>query len=129
MILVDTSIWVERDRGTGSAADRKLERLLETDEVVCTTNPIEMELLAVAPDGVSVRRLLLGVESIPFEPEADFPAAARLYAACRSVGWTPRGLIDCMIAAVALRTGATLFAQDRDFGRIAQIADLELLAF
>lgn len=127
MILVDTSVWVERDRGTGSTADLQLETLIRESEAVCTTDPVEMELMAAAPDRILARRLLLGAHSIPFEPESDVPAAARLYAACRGVGWTPRGLIDCMIAAVALRADVPLLAQDRDFGHIAEISNLELL--
>ncbi len=43
---------------------------------------------------------------------ADFHAAGRVYRTCRRAGVTPRGLIDCMIASVALRHSATLLAHD-----------------
>ncbi len=126
MILVDTSVWVERDRATGGPADRALQDLLESDAIVCTTDPVEMELMAAAPDRVAARRLVVGVDSIAFEPETDFPAAARIYANCRAAGSTPRGLIDCMIAAVAIRASVPLLAQDRDFAAMAAVTDLEL---
>ena len=39
---------------------------------------------------------------------------------------TPRGLIDCMIAAVASGTATPLLAHDRDLARIAEVIDLAL---
>lgn len=36
-------------------------------------------------------------------------------------------MIDCLIAAVALREGRPLLARDRDFAIIAQCVDLELV--
>ena len=34
---------------------------------------------------------------------------------------TPRGMVDCMIAAVALRRGASLLAHDTDLDRVAEV--------
>lgn len=127
MTLVDTSVWIERDRRRGSVADNRLRALLESDEDVFVTEPIEMELLAGTGDRLALRRLLLGVESIAFDSSTDFSAAARIHAACRSAGSTPRGMVDCMIAAVALRAGVPLLARDRDFGRIADVTGLDLV--
>jgi len=39
---------------------------------------------------------------------------------------TPRGLIDCLKPAVALRTGATLLAQDIDLSRVADVVGIVL---
>lgn len=63
---------------------------------------------------------------IAFEPASDFHAAARIYRRCRAAGITPRGMIDCMIAAVAFRNQATLLAHDADLIRIARVLDLGL---
>ncbi len=41
-------------------------------------------------------------------------------------GITPRGLIDCMIASIAIRTGAELLAADQDFADMARILPLQL---
>jgi hypothetical protein len=57
---------------------------------------------------------------------ADFDGAVRIYRSCRSQGVTPRGLIDCLIASVAMRTGARLLAHDRDLAVIAAVMDLEM---
>ena len=50
MILVDTSVWVEYDRATGSSFDRRLTELIATDGDVAVTEPVLMEVLAGAPD-------------------------------------------------------------------------------
>ena len=65
--------------------------------------------------------MLLRFELVAVDPTADFEAAARIYRRCRRVGVTPRGLIDCLIAAVAWRRGATLLAQDVDLHRVAEV--------
>ena len=52
---------------------------------------------------------------------SDFDAAARIYRRCRAAGVTPRGLIDCLIAAVAWRHEAPLLAHDADLARIAAV--------
>jgi predicted nucleic acid-binding protein len=43
----------------------------------------------------------------------------------RRAGVAPRGLIDCMIAAVALRCPATLPACDSDLVQVARAAGVE----
>jgi predicted nucleic acid-binding protein len=55
---------------------------------------------------------------------ADFAAAARIYRRCRQTGITPRGLIDCLIASVAYRHGATLLVADDDLVRVAGMMDI-----
>ena len=76
-----------------------------------------MEVLAGARTDAretDLRRLLLRFHLYQFDPAADFEGAARIYRRCRQAGITPRGLVDCMIAAVARRHEATLLARDID---------------
>jgi predicted nucleic acid-binding protein len=61
-----------------------------------------------------------------FDAVADFDGAVRIYRRCRAAGVTPRGMIDCMIAAVAWRRGATLLAHDADMDRVARVVEIEL---
>ena len=42
MILADTSAWVEFDRATGSAVDRRLTQLIAGDSLVAVTEPVVM---------------------------------------------------------------------------------------
>ena len=129
MILADTSAWVEYDRATGSAVDRRLTTLIATDGPLAVTEPVAMEVLARARSDrreADLRRLLLRFPLLPFDAAADFDAAARIYRRCRRTGTTPRGIIDCMIAAVAWRRGAALLAHDTDLHQIARVVGIDL---
>lgn len=74
----------------------------------------------------ALRRLLFSFAWEPFDAVTDFEAAARIYRRCSRVGVTPRGLVDCMIAAVASRCGASLLAWDMDMERVAGVIGVEL---
>jgi predicted nucleic acid-binding protein len=129
VILADTSAWVEYDRATGSPADLRLAELIAADGPIAVTEPVIMEVLAGARSDAreaDLRRLLLRFHLYRFYAVADFDAAARIYRRCRRAGITPRGLVDCMIAAVAWRTKATLLACDADLGHVARGIGLEL---
>jgi hypothetical protein len=129
VILVDTSAWVEFERATESSVDLRLTELIADGGPIATTEPVLMEMLAGARSRRhenELRRLLLSFELLSFDVAVDFEAAASVYRRCRSAGITPRGIVDCMIAAVASRTGACLLAHDRDIVRVARVMELDL---
>jgi predicted nucleic acid-binding protein len=129
VILADTSAWVEYDRATGSAADRRLAELIDTAGPVAVTEPVLMEVLAGARDEkreADLRGLLLRFQLLSFDAVTDFDGAVRIYRRCRAASVTPRGMLDCMIAAVAWRRGATLLAHDADMDRVARVIEIEL---
>lgn len=129
MILADTSAWVEFDRATGSRTDSRLTELIDTDADLGITEPILMEVLPGARTARredELRRLLHRFALLRFDSVVDFEAAARNYRRCRAAGVTPRGMIDCMIAAVALRTGSALLCHDVDMRRIADVVGVDL---
>ncbi len=129
MILADTSAWVEYDRSTGSPAHARLRELVRDEGPLSVTEPVIMEVLAGAKDDAreaDLRRLLGRFSLLPFETPTDFDGAVQIYRKCRRAGITPRGLIDCMIATVAVRHGASLLAHDVDLARIAVVLGLTL---
>ena len=129
MILADTSVWVEYDRATGSPSHRRLTELIESEGPIAVTEPVAMEVLAGARDDKrewDLRRLLSRFELVSFDVVSDFDGAARIYRRCRAAGITPRGMLDCMIAAVAWRSGATLLAHDVDMNRVADVIGIDL---
>ena len=127
MILADSSAWVEFDRATGSPVDRRMIALIASAGPLAVTEPVLMEVLAGARNDqreVDLRRLLVRCELLAFDVAADFEAAAKIYRQCRNVGVTPRGIVDCMIAAVARRRGATLLASDVSLDRVACVVGI-----
>jgi predicted nucleic acid-binding protein len=129
VILVDSSAWVEYDRATGSPPHLRLRGLIDTGGPVAVTEPVVTEILAGARDDrreAALRRLLGRFELLRFDTASDFDGAVRIYRRCRAAGVTPRGLLDCMIAAVAWRHGATLLAHDADIDRVARVVEIEL---
>ena len=129
MILVDTSAWVEFDRATSSPVDTRLTELIITTDEVAVSEPIVMEVLAGARDDrreTDLRRLMDRVTLRRFDAGVDFHGAIRIYRTCRRSGVTPRGMVDCMIAAVALRSGAGLLTADADLDRVAGVMGIEL---
>lgn len=129
MILADTSAWVEYDRATGSRADQRLAALIATEGALGVTEPVQMEVLAGARSDAreeDLRRMLLRFRLLHFDSVTDFDAATRIYRRCRQAGVTPRGMVDCMIAAVAYRYGVALLCWDVDMDRVAKVIGIEL---
>ena len=130
MILVDSSAWIEFQRATGSAVDKRLTAAIEAGESLATTGIVLLEILAGARDeqhAIDLRRLLARCRFLRLEEPFDHEVAASLYRACRRAGTTIRRLPDCLIAAVAIRTGAEVLHRDADFDAIARHAPLALV--
>lgn len=129
MTLPDSSAWIEYLRDTGSATcNRFKELLLQNANEVMICAAVRMEVLAGARDGaqyVALGALLSQARDIPTLPE-DFDRAAELYRRCRQRGETVRNLIDCLIAAVAIRAGFPVLHNDRDFDVLARYTELQL---
>ena len=127
MILADTSAWIEYLRKTGSPVNRRLVEAIDEDEQLAVTEVMVMELLAGATDDArrdALRRLLYRFELVPVGGIATYEDAAELYRRCRRGGETPRRMIDCLIAAVAMRAGAELLHSAEDFEVIARHSGL-----
>lgn len=115
MILIDTSAWVEFLRDTGSPVCNLVDELLTTDIAVC--DAVRMEVLAGARDESHLRSLrgLLARATVLQTQTTDYDDAAALYRLCRSQGETVHKLIDCLIAAAAIRADAQILHNDSDF--------------
>lgn len=129
-VVVDTSAWVDYLRGTGSAHNVWIRQAITDERPLGWTDPILYELTAGArsPERAQeLRGLLLRGPMHPVAGLQDWEDAARLYRSARARGLTVRSSIDCLIAAVALRTQNAILAVDRDFEALAQVSDLELV--
>ncbi|MDE0155077.1 MAG: PIN domain nuclease [Gammaproteobacteria bacterium] len=126
MILIDTSAWIEFLRDTGSAVCNRVEALLEGEIAIC--DAVRMEVLAGARDERHLRSLqqLLARAVVLSTIPADYDNAAVLYRQCRRKGNTVRKLIDCLISAVAIRSGVPVLHNDEDFDVIGRHTELKI---
>jgi predicted nucleic acid-binding protein len=131
MRLVDTSVWIDYLRGSDTRARHELRRMLAHPADVAITEPVVMELLAGVTDDKALsalEALTTGLPMISVDPRLDYRDAATIYRAVRRRGQTVRRLNDCLIAAIALRAGATLVHKDADFDVIARCVRLEAMS-
>ena len=126
MIVIDASAWVEFLRDSGSPVCNLVDELLVGEIAIC--DAVRMEVLAGARDEshlLSLRRLLARATVIQTQA-TDYDDAAALYRRCRRQGETVRKLIDCLIAAVAIRADAPIVHNDSDFDALARHTELRI---
>lgn len=126
MILIDTSAWIEFLRDTASPTCERVEAVLAHD--IAVADPIRMEVLAGARNEqhlTQLRRLLARGVVLHTNP-IDYDQTAILYRQCRANGDTVRKLIDCLIAAVAIRNDIAIVHLDADFEVLARHTELRI---
>jgi CheY-like chemotaxis protein/predicted nucleic acid-binding protein len=127
--LIDTSAWIAFLRATGGEADRAVERLLAERARIFTTDTVVAELLAGAGDEDTAHklgRLLSSVDRcLPAGP-LDLERAAYLYRSCRDAGEPVGSLSVCLVAAIALRDGLEVLADDQDLQVLARRSGVKL---
>ncbi len=122
MILLDTSIWIDQFR------HRRKEISAQDYEDFVICNPVLQEViqgLRDVPASEIFRQGLLKVRRLddPLPAEA-FLEAAEIYRSGRRRGYTIRSTVDCLIAAIAIRNGVTVWHKDRDYDTIARYTAL-----
>jgi len=124
VILIDSSAWIEFLRDTGNPICQRVDLLLGTE--IATCEPVRLEILAGARDEQQLhelRGLLARATLVTTEP-SDYEEASAIYRACRRNGDTPRKLLDCLIAAIAIRSDFSVLHADSDFDAIARCTGL-----
>jgi predicted nucleic acid-binding protein len=125
VVLVDTSIWAEVERGRFNLREVVPAR----DVAICP--PIAQELLQGAADGlqymlvwetISASRML--DDPMPFD---RFEEASQIFRECRAAGYRLASSYDCVIAACAIYHRVPLLQRDQDFENIAAVTSLKLL--
>ncbi len=106
-----------------------MRELVGSDDGLAVTAPVVAEVAMGARSDrreQDLRDLLGSFPALPFRGTADLDAGAEVFRACRRAGITPGGLVDCTIAAIALRHGAALLTADRGQVAIARVLPLRL---
>ncbi len=124
MIMIDSSAWIEFLRDTGSGVCHAVESALDAD--IAISDPIRMEVLAGARNEehlAQLRSLLSRCTHVQAVP-VDYDQAAILYRQCRVNGDTVKKLVNCLIAAIAIRSGRRLLHDDSDFAALSRHTQL-----
>lgn len=127
MILVDTSVWIDFFRGTGSA--RILHHLIEREESLCLTGIHLAEILqGIKEDRVheQIQRHLLTFPIFLTNGVETYLHASDIFRTCRRRGKTIRKTVDCIISAISIENNLTLLHNDRDFDNIAKYTRLKI---
>lgn len=127
-MIVDTSVWIEFLSSSTSSASRWLADRVAADAEVIVPEVVLMELLIGTTDEATAalrRRLLQRFPIEPLAPVRDAEDAAAIHRRCRRGGDTVRSLIDCQVAAMALRMGVPVAHRDRDFEVIRKHCGLQ----
>lgn len=117
MILVDSSVWIDYFRGTGTWQTDKLDGLLG-NQPLAVGDLILTEVLqgfASEKDFNQARKLLTSLVMVELGGQDIAIQAARNHRALRVLGVTVRKTIDTLIATRCIESGHTLLHADRDF--------------
>ena len=100
--------------------------MIEQAEPFALTGMVVMEILqGLTHDASRIERLLHSWDLLEPRGFSTYRQAAAIFRLARSKG-VSLTTIDTLIAAVALENRAILFSLDKDFSRIARLADLRL---
>ena len=123
MILVDSSVWADFFNGFDSPEKIQLSKLLIEGTSIFITPIVISEVLAGIRDERSFKKIRDILTDLPFLAPSidDHIFAAEYYRNLRSHGITVRGIIDCLIAVLAIKNNLTLLCKDRDFKHIRRI--------
>lgn len=123
MLLVDSSVWIDRSRGNVTQGTLFVDQRDELEDVAITGVIYQEVLQGSRSDrGFSQMRAMLST-MVLLEPRelSTYEIAATLFRRARQAGFTIRSANDCLIAAVALENGVLLVHNDRDLLALAQV--------
>jgi predicted nucleic acid-binding protein len=131
VIVVDSSVWIARFRGTASTAARKFEIIeaRDSDEIL-VGDLIMLEVLQGARSDAHSAFIEERLKAFRVEPMLDAalaPIVARNFRFLRGRGVTVRKTADLIVATFCIERGHALLHDDRDFQTVAQHLPLTII--
>ena len=123
MILVDTSVWIDFLQGGSHWTVDRLEKMVLERESIAYIDLILLEILQGVRDRSERERIDERFRAfVELEiKRGSVLLAAEIYQELQRKGFRIRSIVDCLIAAVAIETGATILHKDRDFDQVARV--------
>ena len=130
MVLVDSSVWIDFFRQSGSRNAEVLRALVRQDEAVVGDLMLTEVLRGFDGDRafLDARAGFAAMETIQISDETTALLAADHYRWLRRRGVTVRSTIDTLIAARCIVDGLALLHSDRDFAPFAEHLGLKVYA-
>lgn len=128
MIIVDTSVWINRLHNMSTAATRTLDAIVDPRQII-VGDIVMLEVLQGArseQQAARLERLLRRFVVMPMLNESLALKAASNYRALRRRGVTIRSSIDIVIGTFCVEYGHLLLHDDRDFTPMVQHLGLRL---
>ena len=128
MLIVDSSVWIDFFAGRELEHVRRLDAALVSDEEIGVPDIVRLEILSGVRQDTTLRKITANLNALHrvVAVDDDWDHAAALYRTCRNKGVTIRSVVDCLIARLAIREGASLLAHDRDFAMMVPHCKLRL---
>jgi len=121
MTIVDTSVWIDFLEGGDHWTKERLKEKLGDREPLLYTEMILLELIQGIRSRKGRERIEKDFSTLVLVPQnrSTTMLAAEVYQELQRKGFRIRSIIDCLIAATAIETGAIVLHKDRDFDVIA----------
>jgi len=118
LVLVDTSVWIEYFQRKNALIEKEVDGLLRSEEVA-TAGLVLAELRRGCRTLSQVRLMLDAMEPLLYleSDRTSWLKAGEIAAEANARGYKME-VGDCLLAAVVLREGCSLFTLDRDFSRV-----------
>lgn len=129
MIVVDTSVWINRLNGVSTTAVRALEAIADPRQIV-VGDIVLLEVLQGARQEEKAQRIETLLRRFAVKPmlgQSMAVTAASNYRTLRRKGVTIRSSIDVVIATYCIEHGHQLLHDDRDFHPMAQHLGLQVI--
>lgn len=122
MTIVDTSVWIDFLEGGSHWTKERLKQKIEDRESLLYTDLILLEIIQGVREREDREAIEQQFNSLVVAPQrrATTMLAAEIYQELQRKGIRIRSIIDCLIAATAIETGASILHKDRDFEFIAK---------
>jgi predicted nucleic acid-binding protein len=122
MILVDTSVWIGFLEGNDHWTKDRLKEFIAERRSIAYLDMILLEILMGIRSQNEREKLVAGFHGFLelSVKKSTILLASQIYQNLQRKGVRIRSIIDCLIGAVSIETGAVILHKDRDFEYIEQ---------